>query len=106
VLAIIDGGDASFTREEAEANLNSVTVSFTLDDAPLSTTRTDLRTALKPSLDPGLFGFEKAWWFQEGRVMSPADLSVGSHQLVVVQSDEEDLSIEFFIDASGTGACL
>jgi hypothetical protein len=38
--------------------------------------------------------------------MSPADLSVGSHQLVVVQSDEEDLSIEFFIDASGTGACL
>jgi hypothetical protein len=59
VLAIIDGGDASFTREEAEANLNSVTVSFTLDDAPLSTTRTDLRTALKPSLDPGLFGLRR-----------------------------------------------
>jgi hypothetical protein len=35
----MDGGDASFTRQDAEASLNSVTVSFTLDGAPLSTTR-------------------------------------------------------------------
>jgi hypothetical protein len=101
VLAIIDGGDASFTRQDAEAN--PVTLSFTLDGEPLSTTR----TALKRSLDPDLFDFEEAWWFQEGRVMAPADLSVGSHRLVVVESDQEDpLEITFFIDAPATGACL
>jgi hypothetical protein len=46
-----------------------------------------------------LFGFEEAYWFQEGRIMSPADLSVGSHRLVVVQSDEEHpLRIRFLIE--------
>lgn len=80
-----------------------MTVSFTLDGAPLSTTR----TALRPFLDPELFGAEEAHWFQEGQVMSPADLSVGSHRLVVVQSDEKHpLRISFFIEAPGTGACL
>lgn len=103
VLAIIDGGDAPFTRQDAEASRNSLTVTFTLDGKPLSTTR----TALKPSTDPESFGFEEAWWFQEGRVMSPDALSVGSHRLVVVQSDaKRPMKIEFSIDAPGSGACL
>jgi hypothetical protein len=42
--------------------------------------------------------------------MSPADLSVGSHQLAVTISQPgfptQVLEITFFIDAPGTGACL
>jgi hypothetical protein len=49
--------------------------------------------------------------FQEGRIMAPTGLSVGSHQLVGTISDPSGgppdvLEITFFIDASGTGVCL
>ena len=107
LLAPVVSGDASFTRQDAEALLNQTTVSFTLDGAPLLTTR----TAIKPFLAAELFGLENAYAFQEGRIMAPTDLSVGSHQLVATISDPSGgppdvLEITFFIDASGTGACL
>jgi hypothetical protein len=107
LLGIVVGGDASFTRQDAEALLNQTTVSFTLDGAPLPTTR----TAIKPFLAAEQFELEKAYAFQEGRIMAPTDLSVGSHQLVATISDPSGgppdvLEITFFIDASGTGVCL
>jgi hypothetical protein len=46
LLALVFGGDTSFTRQDAEAIANTVTVSFTLDGAPLPTTR----TAIEPFL--------------------------------------------------------
>jgi hypothetical protein len=54
---------------------------------------------------------ERAWYFQEGKIMSPDDLSVGQHELTVRFSDlasglDESDGITFFIDAAGTGACL
>ena len=105
LLAIIIGGDASFTRAEAEAILNTVMLSFALDGVPLSTTR----TTVKPFLNPEFLDEEKAYAFQEGRIMAPTDISVGSHQLVVTVSEPgfptEVLEITF-IDAPGTGVCL
>jgi hypothetical protein len=81
-------------------------LSFTLDGAPLATER----TAIKRFLNPEQFGVEEMYYFQEGRIMSPADLSVGSHQLVVTVNEPgfppEASEITFFIDAPGTGACI
>jgi hypothetical protein len=108
VLALIDGGDASYTREAAEAFLSTVTLTFTLDGAPLSVTR----TALKRYVDAELVDLETAYWVQEGVVLSPADLTVGEHELVVdaVISDDPPISLTFeatfVIDAPGTGTCL
>jgi hypothetical protein len=83
LIAWIDGGDASFGRQQAQANLDPVTNTFTLDGATLAMTR----TPIKPALNPQGFGLERAWYFQEGRVMSPEDLSVGQHQLSVRFTD-------------------
>jgi len=108
LVAWFDGGDASFDHQRAEAALDPVTISFTLDGAALATTR----TAIKPFHDPPpAYGFERAWYFQVGKVMAPGDLSVGQHQLAARFTDptsgmDESDGITFFIDAAGTGACL
>jgi hypothetical protein len=106
LLGIIIGGDASFTRAEAEAILDTVMLSFALDDVPLATTR----TTVKPFLNPEFLDEEKAYAFQEGRIMAPTDISIGSHQLVATVSEPgfptEVLEITFFIDAPGSGVCL
>ncbi len=101
----IEGGDASFTRSDAEPILSGIAVSFTLDGAVLPTTR----TAIKRHSDPERFGYQRAWFFNQGRVMSPADLSVGQHELFVRITQAGgafDDGITFFIDAAGTGACV
>jgi hypothetical protein len=54
----MDGGNASFTRQDAEAIMSRTTLSFTLDGAPLSTTRTSVR----PSLDPRAPAFREIVW--------------------------------------------
>jgi hypothetical protein len=51
-----------------------------------------------------------AYYFQQGQIMSPADLSVGSHQLEVTVVDAAGQQsfqdgITFVIDEPGTGAC-
>lgn len=107
LVAIVDGGDATFTHQDAQARLDPVTVSFTLDGVALPTTR----TVIKPFLAPELFGLERTYAFQEGRIMAPSDLSVGSHQLVATiifspGEPPEVSEITFFVDAPGTGVCL
>lgn len=106
LIADIEGGDASFTHDDAESIMNGLEVSFTLDGAPLPTTR----TAIKRFLNPEQFGFQVAYYFQQGQIMSPTDLSVGSHTLdvtIVDASGQQSLQdgITFVVDAPGTGAC-
>jgi hypothetical protein len=106
-IADIEGGDASFTRTDAARIMDGLNVSFTLDGAALPSTR----TAIKRFLDPGLFGLQAAYYFQQGQILSPADLSVGSHQAGLTITDSAGLQnyqsgITFFIDAPGTGACV
>jgi hypothetical protein len=104
VVAWIDGGDSSFTHQYAENSLNRITTTFTLDGAVLSSTH----TAIKRFLDPGE-GLEAAYFFQEGRIMSPDELTVGEHQLAYAAFEDGQLfdqdSITFFIDAANTGTC-
>ena len=100
----VDGGDASFDHRQAQAVLDPVTVSFTLDGVALET----IRTPIKPFNDPEPFGLERAWYFQQGKVMAPDGLSVGQHELSARFTSPTgvfDTGITFFIDAAGTGAC-
>jgi len=106
VLSLIYVGDASYLRPDAQAEADTITTfNFTLDGAALGTSQ----TTLKPYEEPEIFGAERGWWFQTGRLMSPSDLSVGRHTIAILVEDAfgsfED-GISFFIDASGTGACL
>jgi hypothetical protein len=107
LAADIEGGDASFTYNDAQDIIQGLDWSFTLDGTALQTTR----TPIKPFEDPGRFGFEVAYYFQQGRIMSPTDLSIGSHQLEGTLKDASGKVVEhgritFFIDAPGTGACV
>jgi len=107
LIAWVDGGDASFGHQQAEASLDPLTNNFALDGAALATTR----TPIQPFHNPQAFGLERAWYFQEGRIMSPEDLSVGQHELSLRFTDpasglDESDGITFFIDAADTGACL
>jgi hypothetical protein len=106
LIADFEGGDASFKHDDAEQIMNGLDVSFTLDGAPLPATR----TAIKRFLNPEQFGLQVAYYFQQGQIMSPTDLSVGSHQLdvtVVDVSGQQTFQdgITFVIDAPSTGAC-
>jgi hypothetical protein len=106
LIADIEGGDTSFSEHDAKEIMSTITVTFTLDGAVLTTKR----TAIKRFLNPELFGLEEAYYFQEGRIMSPDDLTVGQHQLncrmtaagVVVF----DGGIQFTVDPAGGTACL
>jgi hypothetical protein len=105
LLAEISGGDASFSLEKARAELDPVMLQFFVDNTPLTTTR----TAIKRFLNPERFGLVEAYYFQQGAVLAPDELTVGSHRLSVTEvtpSGTSRLKIKFYIDAPGTGACL
>ena len=106
VLADVEGGDKSFTAQDAKAIITPLDVSFSLDGNALATTR----TAIKRFLNPGRLDLDVAYSAQWGRVMAPSDLSVGRHTLSVVVSDPSGVlftnQITFFVDAAGSGACL
>ena len=107
LIADFEGGDASFKHDDAESIMNGLDISFTLDGAPLPT----IRTAIKRFLNPEQFGLQVAYYFQQGLIMSPTDLSIGNHRLEVTLVDASGQQsfqdgITFFIDAPGTGACV
>jgi hypothetical protein len=98
-----EGGDASFTKRDAAVILNATSVSFTLDGSPLASVRTRIKSVPDPS------PFVNAYYFNQGRVLSPDKLAVGAHELsvrIIDSSGTFDDGITFFIDAAGTGACL
>ena len=75
-----------------------------LDGVVLSTTRTAIKRVTFPP-----FGFEAAYFFQAGIVLSPSELSMGAHDLdamLVFPPDTFNEHITFFIDPPETGACL
>jgi hypothetical protein len=104
-VADIEGGDHTFKQQHAKDIIDALTIDFTLDGAPLPTTR----TAVKRFNNPEQFDLEVAYYAQEGRIMSPGDLAVGQHTLSVTFGDSTGTTtdgITFFVDASGTGACM
>lgn len=106
VIAWIDGGDASFTRDDAEASLGPIVQTFSIDGAPVETERTPIKRFLRAEA----LGLEEAYFFQEGRLLSPGDLAVGAHTMRVESMDSTgvifDGTITIHVDGAGTGACL
>jgi hypothetical protein len=99
------GGDASFSRDDAQAAVDAVSVSFVLDGRSLASQRTPLKAYPNPSE----FGYVNAYYVQDGRVMAPADLAIGLHSLSMTLTEPAGTTtstISFTIDAGGTGACL
>ncbi len=105
LLAYFDGGDQSFTYEDASNSLSKVEISFKLDGEALSTTR----TSIKRFLDPDRFGLEEAYGFQEGAIMQPTDLGIGQHNLETLLMDprfgSEQWDITFYVDDVDSPVC-
>jgi hypothetical protein len=103
VVAEIDGGDRSYSEQDAVAYLSQYTLAFTLDGAELPTDRGPVKRFLDPG--PG----EEAYFFQQGALLSPSELSVGSHSVSYTEDGPlghyED-SITIFIDSADQGACI
>jgi hypothetical protein len=112
VVAEISGGPGNFSHQDAASELDPVTITFTLDGTPLdNTTRTSIRHFADPGPFAAQFGlvWDKGFYFQEGRIMSPDELAVGQHTLsftAVSPSGQDQDSITFFIDPAGQGACV
>jgi hypothetical protein len=108
LIALFGGGDRNYTMQQFREEADRIVVRFVLDGQPLETVRTAYMHAL-PNEGP-TFGFDEAYYFQQGRIMAPGDLSVGPHQLEETSAANgrvfEHHQIEFFIDAAGTGACI
>ena len=106
LVAEFDGGDRSYSYEDAVASLSPIKIAFALDHVPFSTKR----TALKRFLRPGIYGWDEAYGFQEGHIFAPSDLTVGAHDLSFTSIDPVygsfENSIRFYIDPSGGGACI
>jgi hypothetical protein len=105
LVAAFDGGDRSFTMQQFRESAASVVVRLVLDGEPLDTVRTPAK-----HFEGSAFGFDEAYYFQEGRIMAPADLSVGQHTLEGTMTESGNVffqgQITFSIDAAGTGACV
>jgi hypothetical protein len=92
--------DIEDTKAQAEASA----MDFTLDGAPLASSRTAVKRYLGQGAQPAL------WSVIDGAIMSPSDLAVGVHTVsvdaVFADGFEFASQITIFIDAVGTGACL
>jgi hypothetical protein len=104
LLALFDGGDPSYTHQDAVAVLGPINLDLRLDGNSLTTTR----TSIKRFLNPEQFGIEEAYYWQQGTLVAPGGLSVGAHQLSATLSGGAHGSgnAKFYVDPSGTGACL
>lgn len=105
LLGTFDGGDQSYTKQDAVSTLSPISIDFIIDGVSVATDQ----TPIKRFLEPEAFGFDKAFGLQEGVIMAPGELGVGEHAFVVVIDDPilgtEQLSIQFFIDSSDSETC-
>lgn len=106
VITDYDGGDSSYTVQDFNALRSQTSIAFTLDGQPFATEETATKRLLR---DLSFAGITTAYYFQQGGVVSPNELTVGEHKLTVdatSPSGPDQLSISFTIDAAGTGTCL
>lgn len=105
LVAVHDGGDRSFTMQQFREEANTIVVRLVLDGELLDTVRTPAK-----HFEGSEFGLDEAYYFQEGRIMSPDALSVGQHTLEGTMTQNGNVffqgQITFFIDPAGTGACV
>jgi hypothetical protein len=103
-IAWITGGDESFTRDDAVAELAFIENTFILDGAVLPIQKTPVVRRVV-----SLF-FDVDYGISVGSILAPEDLGVGEHTLTFVFSFPdgftETSTITFYVDPSGSGACL
>ncbi len=98
--------DESHTVKQAKDELAATTIQLVLDGTELDTERTAI--SRMPEQPEG-FGEVEAFYFQQGKIVAPGELSVGSHTLAFTATSpvgSDGSQITFTIDAPGTGACL
>lgn len=104
-----EGGDRSFTVQDAQAIFDTLSIQFELDGAYLATERTATSRFLEQEFLAEL-GWDQGYYFQQGTLMAPDDLAVGAHTLswTLMSPDYGTFmdAIIFYIDPAGTGACL
>jgi hypothetical protein len=98
--------DESHTVQQVKDELAATTIRLVLDGAELDTERTAIRRMPEQPE-----GFEEAegFVFQQGKIVAPGELSVGSHTFAYTATspiDSDASQITFIIDSPGTGACL
>ena len=95
------------TPQEIAARLTALSETIYVDGARLDTGL----TAVKPLVDPAVYGLVDGFWFTTGRVMAPLDLAVGAHSLATELRDAAGTiilssNVTFVIDPAGVGACV
>jgi hypothetical protein len=105
VLADVEGGDSTYTQQQAQAAIDLLSVTMYLDGQQLQLTQ----TAVQRFNNPSLFNLQVAYYSQWGQVESPDALSVGSHTLQGVMTSAGkkmlDQTITFYIDPSTSTTC-
>ncbi len=105
VISNFDGGDKSYTMQDAKGYLSQVIPLFYLDGNPLQTTS----TPIKRFLNPAQYGLDEAYGFSTGAIMAPGDLQVGQHTFEVYNVDpvygDADLAITFYVDDANSFTC-
>jgi hypothetical protein len=99
--AWVAGGEESFTPQDAVAELSGIESTFILDGMTLPITET-------PIVRRVAGGNEFGYAF--GSILSPSDLGVGEHTLTYMvafpEGDADQVTITFYVDPSGSGACV
>ncbi len=90
LIADFEGGDHSFSRQDAEQAIAQIAVRFELDGQELEITR----TAIKRFLNPERFDLVEAYYAQFGRVMAPDELAVGEHSVRCTMTFGADVVFE------------
>jgi hypothetical protein len=96
----------SRTIQQARDELAATTIQLVLDGTELATERTAIRRF--PEQPEGSEEAE-GFYFQQGTIVPPGQLSVGSHTFaftVTSPTESDGSQSTFIIDAPGTGACL
>lgn len=112
LLGFADGGDQSYSIQDAEESFSLLDLTFTLTLDGASVVLDTVRTAIKPDLWEyweESYGWDKTWAFDEGGIVSPDELGVGEYTLTVDMTYDGTsvvaLSIDFFIDPSNSPTC-
>ena len=98
--------DESHTVQQARDELAATTMQLVLDGVELDTEPTAIRRM--PEQPEGSEEAEN-FYFQQGKIVEPGELSVGTHTFAVTVASPVDNVVSqstFVIDAPGTGACV
>jgi hypothetical protein len=88
------------TRQDAAADQRLLVITFAIDGVSMPSEKTAIQRSIF---------YENVYAWNEGALLAPGSLSVGAHQLtttIYYDGAVEALTVTFYVDAEGTGACL